>query len=363
MKNLFIFLLALIMIILLGYYCIYVKNTPLIIQKDINTRAQIALNNTNMPWAKVSVDGRDIKLTGVAPNKSAIEAAEQVARVNGYNVIDNQLTLALSVIDSAPKAEYELLITKLEDQKITLKGTLDKTSHQSLLSSIQQQYAKENISDQIQVSDVVSPNFINQSFAPITQQLKQFKTATAKFNQNNLQLEGVMLAGVKTEDLEQEINQQLPDAINASFKFVEAAPSQIPELPITTPNSSEELAKSCQADFNRVLSTAIHFESASTNIKQSSYTILDDVVSIAKKCEDFNLLVHGHTDSTGDVNFNKTLSLGRANSIEKYLVRKNIENKRLTALGHGSSVPIASNSTASGRAKNRRIEITIKDKQ
>jgi OOP family OmpA-OmpF porin len=71
------------------------------------------------------------------------------------------------------------------------------------------------------------------------------------------------------------------------------------------------------------------------------------------------ILIEGHTDNTGTVAQNNLLSLQRAESILQYLVSKGIRANRIQAKGLGSSMPIADNTTAAGRAKNRRTSFTI----
>ena len=69
--------------------------------------------------------------------------------------------------------------------------------------------------------------------------------------------------------------------------------------------------------------------------------------------------IAGHTDSTGPDSYNQSLSERRANSVAAYLRSRNVNSQRLITLGMGESRPIADNSTESGRAANRRVEITL----
>jgi len=65
--------------------------------------------------------------------------------------------------------------------------------------------------------------------------------------------------------------------------------------------------------------------------------------------------IQGHTDSTGPVAYNQTLSEKRAGSIKAYLVKEGVDTDRLEVKGYGESDPIASNDNANGRQKNRRV--------
>lgn len=103
----------------------------------------------------------------------------------------------------------------------------------------------------------------------------------------------------------------------------------------------------------------VTFETGSSNLMLGSYPELDDVANKMKLDFSANLQISGHTDNVGDETSNVELSTQRAKSIKAYLVAVGIDGERIYAKGYGSSRPIASNDTESGRAQNRRVEITI----
>ena len=74
---------------------------------------------------------------------------------------------------------------------------------------------------------------------------------------------------------------------------------------------------------------------------------------------DLNLRVEGHTDSTGSPSFNLKLSQRRADSVFDLLASQGIASSRMKTVGYGMERPVANNSTAEGRSKNRRVEIII----
>jgi OOP family OmpA-OmpF porin len=105
----------------------------------------------------------------------------------------------------------------------------------------------------------------------------------------------------------------------------------------------------------------IFFESGKDIIKANSFKELDSVASLLTVYSFLKVSIDGHTDNVGPETINKTLSIKRAEAVAKYLEAHGVSQDRLTAQGYGSAKPVADNKTAEGKAKNRRVEINIKD--
>jgi outer membrane protein OmpA-like peptidoglycan-associated protein len=86
---------------------------------------------------------------------------------------------------------------------------------------------------------------------------------------------------------------------------------------------------------------------------------ISELATILNKYEDTNILLEGHTDSTGTEEYNLDLSKKRSQSVANYLATQNVNPTRFTIMGYGESQPIASNETSESRAQNRRVEIAI----
>lgn len=85
--------------------------------------------------------------------------------------------------------------------------------------------------------------------------------------------------------------------------------------------------------------------------------MLDKVAQTLSQHPDVAATVVGHTDSTGNPNYNLQLSQRRAQSVAGYLGDRGIPRARLAAEGRGQTQPVADNATEAGRAQNRRVEI------
>ena len=103
----------------------------------------------------------------------------------------------------------------------------------------------------------------------------------------------------------------------------------------------------------------IFFETGKSNLLDSSFAELNTLFNILKSKAKMMIQISGYTDNTGNVQDNIVLSEARANDVKKYLTDKGIDNNRIIVKGYGSSNPKASNDTAEGRAKNRRVEIMV----
>ncbi len=105
--------------------------------------------------------------------------------------------------------------------------------------------------------------------------------------------------------------------------------------------------------------SGVNFETNSARLTPESLAVLDRAVATLKRRPDIRVEVAAHTDSIGKASYNQALSERRAQSVYRYLVDHGIDPARLTARGYGESQPVASNATAAGRAKNRRVELRV----
>lgn len=103
----------------------------------------------------------------------------------------------------------------------------------------------------------------------------------------------------------------------------------------------------------------IYFETGKAVLKEESFGQLDQMIEFLENNETLRLEIQGHTDNTGSLKLNQRLSNDRAKAVVDYLVDHGIEQSRLEWKGYAFSFPIAPNSTAEGRAKNRRVELKI----
>ena len=107
------------------------------------------------------------------------------------------------------------------------------------------------------------------------------------------------------------------------------------------------------------LSGDTNFEIGRATLTSAATGRLDDLLVASKDTVFRNVIIEGYTDSSGSSKLNQKLSKGRADNVEQYLRSHGLRSDNYIARGEGSANPIASNSTATRRARNRRVEIHL----
>jgi outer membrane protein OmpA-like peptidoglycan-associated protein len=133
-------------------------------------------------------------------------------------------------------------------------------------------------------------------------------------------------------------------AITASTKPSELKASK---TNVSRSHAAPALAKSLEYDFARPA------------IRDNYYAELDRLADAIIKA-DYLVSLSGHADSIGGYKYNWVLSDSRAIHVKEYLVSKGVKQERIVTTPYGFTKPIASNKTAAGRQKNRRVEISLK---
>lgn len=124
-------------------------------------------------------------------------------------------------------------------------------------------------------------------------------------------------------------------------------------------SSSEEILKMLTDDGGRVY-LKIEFDVNSARINKKAVSVVDALGNALTtgQAADMEVKLIGHTDSAGNSEYNRRLSLKRAQAVKEYLTGNfRLDSSRISVEGQGEDKPIASNDTAAGRALNRRVEV------
>jgi len=132
--------------------------------------------------------------------------------------------------------------------------------------------------------------------------------------------------------------------------------AQAEDLQDKLPNAKvERVGEGIQITFD----SGILFDVNQSTLRAAAQQNLSDLVASLEEYEGTDVLVVGHTDSTGEASYNQGLSERRADAARNYLLGAGLDADRVTAMGMGEEEPVDTNDTDAGRQANRRVEVAI----
>lgn len=167
---------------------------------------------------------------------------------------------------------------------------------------------------------------------------------------------------VEQEDIEIEIDPEIYNRLTSLEEETEVLKKEVAKLRDNFEQMEYDLKQLEDKTDGVVMSTFqnIEFEFASFVLTPESERILDRIIAILKNSSNWNRVnISGHTDNVGEANLNQKISEYRAKAVKEYMAAHGIDSSKMTATGYGEEKPIASNDTADGRRKNRRVEFEI----
>ena len=141
--------------------------------------------------------------------------------------------------------------------------------------------------------------------------------------------------------------------------------AQLPSPPVAAEPEADappDVGELCRRVFDAVDEPEITFGLQGYALRPSSRAGLDRIVDFARNCPWESIVIVGHSDSIGDEAVNRAVSRRRAQAVADYLLRAGVPADRLEVEGRGSAEPVADNETISGRARNRRVELKLRDR-
>ncbi|MBD3184061.1 OmpA family protein [Candidatus Poribacteria bacterium] len=204
------------------------------------------------------------------------------------------------------------------------------------------------------ISYVLQPGAKNPSALQI---LRNYGNAIKKIG-GTVEKESIRTASLKYKDDEREIWTYVWVTATASrYDLTIVEKEEMVQDVVASPETSERFARDIRINGKTTI-YGIYFDTDKTEIKPESEPALKEISNLLSQNTDLKIYVVGHTDNTGELEYNMELSLSRAKSVVNYLIDNyNIEIDRLVYHGVGPLSPVASNKTEEGRAKNRRVEL------
>ena len=308
---------------------------------------QVALNAkqalaTSHAWAKPETHerGRDVLLTGIAPSQEALSKAKALTlRTDGVRVVGFAGEISAPVVPQTIPAKLQIEFT---NNQVVLSGKVsDQATIDEIMAAANLKYGAERVVNQIRTGSTKEALAWSKLIGAL-EGLNQ--GASASISGEKITLNG----SVNSQSIRDTIEADLQIAFNGMLEN---------KLVVKTTLKVDQCIDLLAALLSE---TKISFDSGKIHIKESSNPLLQKIADTAKRCPDAVFEVAGHTDSSGEVEMNMGLSQLRAEAVIEHLANLGLNPARFRAKGYGPVRAIADNSTASGRAANRRIEFNIR---
>jgi outer membrane protein OmpA-like peptidoglycan-associated protein len=200
-----------------------------------------------------------------------------------------------------------------------------------------------------------SKNYVRQETTPLINKTNELDDMTAKNTNAIKDVDSRAQAGIqqvqsKAAEVDQKAQAAGQQATQAQT-LADNATRRVDSLQNTVANLD---------NYRVVTETSVHFGFNKDNLTKQAKEALDQLATDVTNTKGYIITVEGGTDSTGSKDYNYTLSERRADSVIQYLASQhNIPAHKIYLIGLGKDKPVESNSTSSGRAKNRRVDVRL----
>ena len=232
---------------------------------------------------------------------------------------------------------------------LTLTGYVpDNNVHAAIASAAARKFFSEKVVDNLKPSIGAPSGFVS-AVVPALGALSRLSTGTLVVNDREIKLSGDAFFDAAVTQIRASLAKDFPEGWQVKAD-ISVKPAAAPVDPTV-----------CQQLFSELLAKGrIRFEPGRAIIDQDSAGLLDRLIETAMRCPSADIEIAGHTDADGEDAVNQALSEKRAQAVLDYLIRAGLPASRFTPIGYGSSQPVASNDTAEGKAKNRRIDFLVR---
>jgi OmpA-OmpF porin, OOP family len=291
---------------------------------------------------KISISDTGVTLSGMARELGGREAIAGALKnlPEGFSVAANDV--------KAPPYVFQAYKDPVA-VTLTLSGNVpDNNVHAAIAQAASRKFFSEKVVDNLKPS-IGAPSGFAAAVVPALGALSRLSTGTLVVSDREVKLSGDALYDAAAAQIRAGLGKDFPQ--NFQFKpDISVKPASAPVDPTV-----------CQQLFAELLGKAkVRFESGQASIDPDSTGLLDRLVEIALRCPTSNIEVGGHTDTDGEDATNQALSEKRAQAVVDYLVKAGLPASRFTAVGYGSTQPVATNDTDHGKAQNRRIEFLVR---
>lgn len=300
--------------------------------------AQIA----SLKDGKITVSDTNVSLSGMARELGGREAIAAALKnlPEGFSVAANDI--------KAPPYVFQANKDPVA-ATVTLTGYVpDNVVHATIAVAAGHKFFNEKVVDNLKTS-IGAPSGFGTAVVAALGALSRLSTGTLVVSDREVRLSG----GARYEGAAAEIRTSLGKEFPKNWQYK-------PEVTVK-PAAGVVDGTVCQQLFSELLAKGkILFEPKRATLDPDSAGLLDHLIETALRCPNANIDIVGHTDADGEDAFNYALSEKRAQTVIDYLIKAGLPAGRFTAVGYGSTQPVAANDTDEGKAQNRRIEFLVR---
>ena len=381
MSALYKFLIGLILLGVLGSFGLYFNMIPAGsidgAEAKLRISANQALDETGAEWASLRLDGQKAILSGTAPSLQALEEAKTaiqksqgaggvllggITSIDASNVkiAEPQAEQPVTTADAPEKAPPAEIISPYiwsaswegPGATLFLAGYLpDETSREKIVNAATT-FFPDGIVDEMQIAKGAPFEAWVDAAILQLQALAKLDHGQVEASNRVFRLSGQAVSAQSKTAIEQQLAQFTKGGL--AILAIEA-----PQNPDVSLDFSARIDR-CQKEFDAYLAqNKVSFTYGSAEIAPASTPVLERLVQIARDCDGMIIQIISHSDNDGEEAALLRLTQMRAEAVRKFFLERGLNQDMVQAQGVGFARPTADNSTAAGRAKNRRIEIRV----
>ncbi len=323
------------------------------VEGDLENRATALLQANAILDVEVDASGQDLQLVGsVAKEEDLVAAPQLVASLEGVRSVQSEIRLVLPLETGDSVVETDPLVMQWSGGAVTITGDVsDEPTREAIVAALDEAFGS------VDATGLTVEEGIPSERDWLSRVLRIIELGGSMVPEGELfvgpeQRVISMTAVFDTRQEQHDVREAVEEIVNETA-FVFDSRLTVADTPVVPPEQVVELQENID---DLIAGKVVEFELNSDVLTSKGIALLNEILVALEKFPNVPIEISGHADSQGDDATNLELSERRAEAVLAYLVGHGQDTNRFAVVGYGETRPIADNSTAEGRARNRRIE-------